>query len=236
VALDHPVYTARPAIPDEPLKASETALLVVDVQRAVADPEFGLGRLAREKGVLEQSSWYYESIRQALPRMRLLQDACRGAGIEVLFTRIQALSRDGRDLMPGYRIGGMKVGRGSPEAEILPQVRPVGDEIVIDKTSSSAFNSSGIDHTLRNLGVRQLIVCGIATHGCVELTCRDADDRGYWVHVASDACAAATEALHRNSLERMAKGLTRIRTSAEIVEMIRAAGESAARASMGGRR
>lgn len=218
--LRHPVYSSRRPIPEPAFNPRLTALLIVDVQRFVADPDFGFGRMAREAGSFEQMASYYERIRAILPRIRALQEACRGRGMEVIFTRIEALTRDGRDVIPGYRLSGLVIPKDSPEAEVLPEVAPAGDEIVLSKTSSGPFNSTPLDQVLRNLGIARLIVAGIATHACVELTARDADDRGYWVYLAADACTAATEDLHAGALARMDKGLIKIKTTQELLALI----------------
>jgi nicotinamidase-related amidase len=220
--LKHPIYANRRPIPEPPLVASTTALLIVDVQRYVADPDYGYGSVARANGTFRQMAGYYSRIRRILPRIHALQEACRAKGIEVMFTRIEALTRDGRESTPGYRLSRLLVPRDSPEAEILPAIAPADDEIILRKTSSSAFNSTPVDQVLRNLGIRLLIVAGIATHACVELTVRDADDRGYWVYVVADASTAATVGLHRNALVRMSKGLVRIKTSDEVIALLAA--------------
>jgi ureidoacrylate peracid hydrolase len=219
--LNHPVYTSRRPIPELPFDPSRTALLVVDVQRFVADPGMGFGRMARENGTFEATRAYYERIAAILPRIRSLQDACRERGMEVIFARIEAHTRDGREVLPGYRLSGLLVPKGSPEAEILPEVAPLDNEIVLSKNSSSAFSSTPLDQVLRNLGLDRLILTGVATHACVELTARDADDRGYRVYVGSDACAAATPELHDGALARMDKGFTKIKTTAELLAMVR---------------
>jgi len=186
----------------------------------MADPHYGFGRMAEAAGTLSTAQDYYDRISSILPQIRRIQDACRANGVEVMFTRIEANTADGRDMMPGYRLSGVIVPKGSKEAEILPDIGPVGDEIVLSKTSSSAFNSTALDQILRNLTIDRLMVLGISTHGCVELTARDADDRGFWVYVVSDACTAATEQLHADSLGRMSKGLTRICSTEEALALI----------------
>ncbi len=221
--IDHPVYTARRPIHEPQFLPYRTALVVVDVQRFTADARFGFGKMAAAAGTLAQAESYYQRVRDLLPRLKKLQDACRSRRLEVLFTRIEANTNDGRDLMPGYRLSGVIVPKGSPEAEILPEVAPIGDEIVISKTSSGAFNSTALDQILRNLGIDRIIVAGVSTHACVELTVRDADDRGYWVYIAADACTAATERLHTDSLARIRKGLILVKTTDELVELIRKA-------------
>jgi nicotinamidase-related amidase len=67
------------------------------------------------------------------------------------------------------------------------------------------------------------MVGGIVTNGCVELTARDAADRGYWVTLVSDGCAAFTPELHANALERITDGgLIAAKTTEEVLAMIAA--------------
>ena len=81
-----------------------------------------------------------------------------------------------------------------------PSLAPSGDEILVPKTLSGVFNSTNIDYLLRNLGISQLVVSGIMTDQCVDMTVRDAADRGYLVTCVSDACAAATPDRHASAL------------------------------------
>lgn len=79
---------------------------------------------------------------------------------------------------------------------------------------------------MRNLGIEHLLITGIVTNGCVELTARDAADRGYWVTLVSDGCAASTPELHANALERMTDGgLIAAKTTEEVLAMIAAHAE-----------
>jgi hypothetical protein len=68
-----------------------------------------------------------------------------------------------------------------PEGLPVPSLTPVGDEIMLPKTSSGVFNSTNVDYLLKNLGIRYLIVVGILTDQCVDMAVRDAADRGYLV-------------------------------------------------------
>jgi len=76
-----------------------------------------------------------------------------------MYTVIEALTRNGRDLSLDYKISGLVVPRGSWDAKVLDAIAPAEDEIVLPKTSSSVFISTNIDYVLRNLGVKSLIVC-----------------------------------------------------------------------------
>lgn len=72
-------------------------------------------------------------------------------------------------------------GSSLPGLQMLDPLLPLGDEIVLPKTSSSVFQSTNLHYLLRNLGVAQLVVCGCVTDQCVEHAVRDACDLGYLV-------------------------------------------------------
>src|SRR5947209_17558683 len=112
----------------------------------------------------------------ALPNLQRVPAACRRGGIEVLYTVIESLTRDGRDRSLDYKISGLHVPKGSPDAQVLAEIAPTADEIVIPKTSSSVFISTNIDYVLRNLGVRSLILAGILTDQCIDSAVREACD------------------------------------------------------------
>src|SRR3954463_13894588 len=151
--------------------------------------------------------------------MQRLQAACRGAGIEVLYTVIESLTQDGRDRSLDYKISGIHVPKSARDARVIDEIAPADDEIVIPKTSSSVFISTNIDYVLRNFGVRSLILAGILTDQCIDSAVRDACDLGYLVTVATDACATYSAERHEWSL-RNNRGYARQRTTAELVAEI----------------
>ena len=111
--------------------------------------------------------------------------------------------------------------KGSHDARVLDAIAPQGDEIVLPKTSSSVFISTNIHYVLRNLGVQYLIVSGLLTDQCVDLTVRDACDFGYLVTLVTDACAALSRKRHAASIENN-QGYCRQRTTQEVVEELAA--------------
>ena len=161
--------------------------------------------------------WFFRTLREtALPNMQRLQASCRKARIEVMYTVIEALTRDGRDLSLDYRISGLFVPRGAWDAQVLDAIAPAEDEIVLPKTSSSVFISTNIDYVLRNLGVRSLIIAGVLTDQCIDSAVRDACDLGYLVTVPTDACATLSQERHDWSL-RNNRGYCRQMTTASLV-------------------
>jgi ureidoacrylate peracid hydrolase len=200
-----------------PLVPARAALLFIDVQN------FGAHRQGGEFGGLSAAEmdgkygYYFARLEAvALPNMQRLQAACRAAGVEVMYTVIESLTRDGRDRSLDYKITGFHVPKGSWDAKVLAAIAPEGDEIVLPKTSSSVFISTNIDYVLRNLGMRQLVIAGLVTDQCVESAVRDACDLGYLVTLVTDACATYSQERHDNTL-RAIKGYCRQRTTDQLL-------------------
>ena len=183
-----------------PVKPGMTALLFVDVQNYSAEGGGEYAHLPREE--LERRHGYFlrEMRERAIPNMRRLQQASRKAGVEVLYTVIESLTQDGRDMGLDYKISGLFCPRGARDAQVIDEIAPIGDEIVIPKTSSSVFISTNIHYVLGNLGAKHLIVSGVLTDQCVDSTVRDACDLGYLVTLVTDACATQSEERHRSSI------------------------------------
>ncbi|HEY1935367.1 MAG TPA: isochorismatase family cysteine hydrolase [Acetobacteraceae bacterium] len=207
---------------DVPIDPAHAALLFIDVQNYTARPDGGEYAAMDSAQRDARYGWFFRTMRDtAVPNMQRLQAACRRARIEVMYTVIEALTRDGRDLSLDYRISGLFVPRGSWDARVLDDIAPAEDEIVLPKTSSSVFISTNIDYVLRNLGVRSLMLAGVLTDQCVDSAVRDACDLGYLVTVPTDACATLSAERHDWSL-RNNRGYCRQVTTAALVAEIEA--------------
>ena len=205
---------------DVPIDPAHAALLFVDVQNYNARPDGGEYTGMTEPERDARYGWFFRVMREtAVPNMRRLQAACRQSGIEVMYTVIEALTRDGRDISLDYKISKLFVPRGSWDAKVLDEIAPAEDEIVLPKTSSSVFISTNIDYVLRNLGVRSLIIAGVLTDQCIDSAVRDACDLGYLVTVPTDACATLSSERHEWAL-RNNRGYCRQIGTEELVREI----------------
>lgn len=182
---------------DAPYAPGETALLLVDMQRIWLEP--GLDPSHPERG---PDHYFYRTTASAtIPNNEWLLAAARASGIEVIHTIIQSLTEDGRDRSLDHKLTPIHIAPSRPEGLPPGNLAPVGDEILIPKTSSGVFNSTNIDYLLKNLGIRYLIITGIMTDQCVDMAVRDAADRGYYVTCVSDACCAASQERHDGALK-----------------------------------
>lgn len=219
----HESFIDNPAHGDF-LAHRNTALLCIDMQYLDAAPGHGVFRDAERSGVsLEAQAYYFDRLASlALPNTRRLQDAFRSHQLEVIHTRIQSLTRDGRDRSKGHRRLGLLAPPGSRDADFLEIVAPMPerDEIVINKTASGVFSSTNLHYVLNNMGIESLFIVGVYTNECVETTVRDACDLGYLVTVVEDCCATVTPELHDASLATLRDRYARIMDIEEAITTI----------------
>ncbi|CAF3583546.1 unnamed protein product [Rotaria sp. Silwood1] len=149
----------------------------------------------------------------------------RPLGMEIMYTTIESLTRNGRDRSLDHKLSNIFIPKGSPEADVISAVAPAEDDIWLKKTSSGVFNSTNIDYILRNLGVEFLVVMGFLTDQCVDMAVRDAADKGYQVICIADACTTHTQERHENAL-RAFGGYCRIMTTDEFIQEIQGSNNS----------
>ncbi len=198
-------YEGAPEPADLNLPHHETALLVIDVQNTyLARPDRAtLDEAARA----EYDKWepFHARMRETvIPRTTELLRLFRRCGIECLFARIACQTRDGRDRslsqkMPGWN--NLLLPKDEPPSQLVPALQPVGDEIVVTKTTDSALTGTNLRLILHNLGIRNVVCVGIFTDQCVSSTVRSLADESYNVVVVEDCCAAGADELHRRELE-----------------------------------
>ena len=191
-------YEDAPEPDDIVLKHAETALLVVDIQNTYLEPKADAQDNAR---------WapFFERMRDiVIPNTAKLIDTCRSNGVETMFARIGCLKNDGRDRSlsqkkPGFNY--LLLPKDREDAQVVPELAPQGDEIVIIKTTDSALTGTNLRLILHNMGIKNVIVAGIFTDQCISSTVRSLADESFNVVVVEDCCAAATQELHIRELE-----------------------------------
>jgi nicotinamidase-related amidase len=193
--------------PVEPeFDASKTALLVIDMQNMCAHPDGWMGRLCTDQGKPGHLQERFDFMTEITPNLQKLLTFCRGNGVEVFHVRIAFRTHTARDGKRGLLNRLQETPLVPFDFEIIDAIKPLDDEIVINKTSVSTFNSTAIDQILRNMGKDRIWTSGCVTEGCVELTTRDAADRGYYTTLVTDCCASSTHAAHDDAVQRITDG------------------------------
>jgi ureidoacrylate peracid hydrolase len=184
----------------EPMEidAAETALIVIDMQND----------FAAKGGLVDRLGFDIAPIRKTIGPMTTALAAARAAGIIIVYLKMgfrPDLSDLGSPDSPN-RIGHLQAGVGKTvrapngaksrilirdtwNTEIIPELKPNEQDIVLYKTRYSGFYQTALDETLKRLAVRHLVVVGCTTSICVESTVRDAMFRDYRCVVLRDCVA-----------------------------------------------
>lgn len=190
----------------QPLHADDTVLVLIDIQQMLRACNY------RELiGAFLEEPWRYEGLLRlldeqldhALANIAAILKACRDGGIIPIHIKIEAMLPEGRDNGNLHARAGVMLPPGSPGAAFMPQAAPLPDEIVLRKTCSGIHVGTNIDRLLRNMGIRNVIVCGFHTDQCVSTSVRDLADLGYNVILPSDACCALSPQRHENALQSL---------------------------------
>ncbi len=210
--------------PDDPkLNPRETALLVIDVQNTYLVRPDRASLSPDEQRRYDLWTPFHERMhRQVIPRTAKMLSFARKAGIECLFARIASHTKDGRERSLSQKLPGwnnLLLPMDEMPSQLVPELQPMGDEIVVTKTTDSALTGTNLRLILHNLGVRTVICAGIFTDQCVSSTVRSLADESFAVIVLEDCCAAATEDLHRKELEIINMIYCHVMSSSELYRL-----------------
>jgi nicotinamidase-related amidase len=165
--------------------ASPVALLLIDV---INDLDFpGSAELVRQAEPLSR-------------RVARLAERARAAKVPVVYVN----DNFGRWRSDWRQVIDVCLRDGSPGRVMVNRLQPRPEDFFVLKPKHSGFHSTTLDLLLRDLGVRTVVLAGVATDICILFTANDAYMRGYQVIVPSDCVAA-------NTKEKSAAALRQIR-------------------------
>lgn len=175
-----------------------TALLVVDMQNDFGAPT----------GMFARAGIDVSPIRRVIPSIARLLDCTRRLGLPAVYLKMgfrEDLSDAGPPDSPNrlkHAVFGIGTESTAPDGrksrvlirdtwntDIIDELRPATDDVVIYKSRYSGFYQTELDSVLRDRGITHLLVTGCTTSVCVESTIRDAMFRDYHCILLAD-CAA----------------------------------------------
>jgi biuret amidohydrolase len=208
------------------INPARTGLIIVDMQYVDAHRDYGLGANLKQD-FPDVWDYYFKRVEGAvIPNALRLLGEFRRRGLRVIHLTLGAVLPDGSDMIALRRpkqtsaLTSLLHHVGTFEHKILDGFTPRQGELVINKTSRSAFNSTGIERVLRNMELDTLVLCGVTTSTCVDTTARDAADRGFKCVIVEDATAELDEASHEATLRQFAVRWGRVWTVDEVLQHV----------------
>lgn len=210
-----------------PLEPGRTALLVIDMQRGFLEPGAALE---------------VPPGRDLIPGLQRLIAACRAAEVPVIFTQfvyetaIPCLRGDpfGVEHLP--RVPGKPTGFGFPSSncllgpladdgpdslEIVAELAPQPDELVIRGHTYDKFYGTPLELALRCRDIRHLIVTGVVTDVCVNCTLLSAANRDFRVTAATDGVATLWPELQQACFQIWSRKFAKLRTINELCDALK---------------
>lgn len=176
----------------------KTALLLLDLQNEMVDPQGKVGAGGLAKVVAE---------RNVMANAKRALNAARSAQMEVAHVRLGFRPDYADALSVAPRIAKMKehgaAVAGTWGTEFPELLAPQEGELVVTKQCVNPFFNTGLMSWLLHRRVEQLVFGGVVTNLVVEMTARAADDAGFALTVLEDCCAAPNPAWHAFSVENI---------------------------------
>ena len=183
------------AVGEFPVDPKNMALLVIDMQNYVAHPDYGVLKNFIEADP-ESAQYYCDRLKIVVPNCAKLLDCFRKNKMRIFYGAYGASLLDGSDLHPLRQARLKEVPSFTTEDfefKVLEEIKPQRGELVVAKSTRSAFTGTSLDHRMRMCGIETIVVVGVATDVCVSSTARGAWDAGYKVIMIDDASATFTE-------------------------------------------
>jgi maleamate amidohydrolase len=183
------------------------AVLVIDMVRAYFEPDAEL----------------YMGSRDCLDSAARVIDAARSAKVPVIYTRV-GYGPGGIDGGLFFKkVGALKHfvrGSGSTLGEIMPEIAPRAEDLVIVKQYASAFFGTSLTATLASARIDTLVLCGVSTSGCVRATAVDSISYGYLPVVVREAVGDRDTRPHEANLFDIAAKYGEVWPEATVLERL----------------
>ena len=178
------------------------------------DPQTALVVIDLQKGIV--GSNFIQPIGEVIERNRSLIAAFRQRDLPIVFVNVAGGApgrteqpRPQRTLVEGW-------------TDLIPELDAKPEDIRVTKHTWGAFASTDLDDRLKQKGVTQVVVTGVATGTGVESTARQAYELGYNVTLVTDAMTDARPEAHAYSLKHVFPRLGETGTTQEIIELLAA--------------
>ena len=225
LTIEDVIYALETPYPDFEVKRGKTALILIDIQK-IASPE-PFVKAAIKKGFPEEEvrkavTDYEKRFWKAVENAAKILKVCRQKGIEIVHVHLEAPTKNPLHTAKVNRKIGLVVPPASEDSQSLDPVRPLPDELIVNKTNGGAFSGTNLDFVLRNMDIDTLILVGFLTDECVAATAYHASDIGYDVLLVRDATATHRNEAHDAIIWSLDDMCLKVYTTAEVLQKLEA--------------
>jgi len=224
LTIEDVIYALETPYPDFEIARAKTALILIDIQKIASPDPFVKAAIKKglpEKEVKAAIADYEKRFWKAVDNSAKILKACRAKGIDVVHVHLEAPTKNPLHTAKVNRKIGLVVPPASEEGESLPQVRPLPDELIVNKTNGGAFSGTNLDFILRNMDIQSLILVGFLTDECVAATAYHASDLGYDVLLVRDATATHRSEAHEALIWSLDDMCLKVYTTDEVLKKLR---------------
>jgi nicotinamidase-related amidase len=150
--------------------------------------------------VLEGSPLEVPDTRKAVPYIKKEIEAAKAEGSPVIYVCDTHAPDDVEFKRFGWPAHGVK---GSTGSEVIDELKPGTDDIVVAKTTYSGFHNTKLAETLENLGADTVRLTGCVTHICILFIAYEAVVKGYNVEVVEKGIAGLDKQDHDAAIRIM---------------------------------
>jgi nicotinamidase-related amidase len=182
------------------LDLTKTALVLIDLQQGI----MGMPLEPRSSAdVLRNAVKLADRFREAQATVVLVNVNFSASGADTLKTETD-----------------LKMSRPAPPAnwaEIVPELGPRPNDILVTKRQWGAFYGTELDLQLRRRGITTIVLGGVATNMGVESTARPAHELGYQLILVEDAMSSRSTEMHEFAVGKIFPLLGHVRSTEEVL-------------------
>lgn len=146
--------------------------------------------------VCKDAPLYVPGVESIIPNLQREIAKARKEGMPILYVNDSHLLEDEEmKVWPPHAM------EGTPGAEIISELAPQDEDLIIEKHFYDGFYKTGLDAALKSLQIKEITIVGVCTEICVHYTASSAIIRGYTVHVLPDCVCGLNEANAKSALD-----------------------------------
>lgn len=219
MSIRHPLPLLTNEVPRIALNQAQTIVLAQDLHTPFTDSQAGwLARRAQAKVLLREFDEYFQALAVVSPNISRVLAAARALSLQVAFSCLGHRSASAPSAF--QQATGWTWALDEIDSTFPQQWRPQSNEPIFVKPGWGATATPTFVEFLTSANIRNVILLGTMFEFGIRQTALELADRGLGVLVVADGVVALTQAGEKQTRGEVAHGLTKLRTTAELLDLL----------------